>query len=290
MRVVSFMNMKGGVGKTTLAVNVAFNLAALHDKRVLMVDVDPQFNASQYLLQDDRYLRHTHDSSKGTIKDIFVPRASGAVRTTVGRATTRKKMELSDCAMTIYDGQKSGFARSGKGRLDLIPSTLDLVEVQNSPRQTEAKLAHYLKEKAAHYDYVIIDCPPTISIFTEAAILASDMYVVPIRPDPLSVLGLPLLERYIQDYTVDTGQKVKQVGIIFSLVRTPTPKAMKTLMADLRKQRGSLVFKDESTVSTHVSESVEHHRPVVYFNRASSKIKSQFLDITTEFLKRTSGA
>ncbi|MER9748876.1 ParA family protein [Mesorhizobium sp. M0140] len=288
MEVVSFMNMKGGVGKTTLAVNVAFTLAAVHEKRVLMVDVDPQFNATQYLVQDDRYLSHISDNSKGTIRDVFVPRSLGAVNTTTGLAKpqNKAKMDLSACILTIYDGAKPGFARGGKGRLDLLPSTLDLVEIQTSPRKTEDKLKHYLKEKAAHYDYVILDCPPTISIFTEAAILASDKYVVPMRPDPLSVLGLPLLERYIHDYTADAGQKLEQIGIIFSLVRTPTPTAMKNIMNDLRKARKSAVFESMSTLSTHVAESVEYHRPMIYFNKASSKVKEQYLKITAEFLKR----
>jgi chromosome partitioning protein len=291
MQVVAFMNMKGGVGKTTLAVNIAFTLAAIHDKRVLMVDVDPQFNATQYLVQDDRYLAHINDAAKGTIRDIFVPRNPGPVRTVAGgtRAQSRAKMDLADCTLTIYDGARPGYARGGRGRLDIIPSTLELVEVQNSPRQTEAKLANYLKEKASHYDYVLLDCPPTISIFTEAAILASDKYVVPIRPDPLSVLGLPLLERYIADYTVDAGKKLEQVGLIFSLVRSPAPNTMKNVMAELRKRRRGAAFEAISTVSTHVAESVEAHRPLIYFNKASSKLKEQYLKISLEFLKRTGG-
>lgn len=90
-------------------------------------------------------------------------------------------MSLSDCSLSIFK------ASSGHGKLDLIPSTLDLVEVQNSPRQTENRLKSYINEKAVNYDFVILDCPPTISIFTEAAILASDWYIAPIKLDPLSV-------------------------------------------------------------------------------------------------------
>ena len=67
MQIVSFINMKGGVGKTTLAVNVAYGLASLHRKNVLIVDGDPQFNATQYLLETDAYLQHTEDPAKGTV-------------------------------------------------------------------------------------------------------------------------------------------------------------------------------------------------------------------------------
>ncbi len=71
MQVISFMNMKGGVGKTTLAVNIAYGLALLHKKNVLIVDADPQFNATQYLLKIDTCLAHVEDPKKGTLKDIW---------------------------------------------------------------------------------------------------------------------------------------------------------------------------------------------------------------------------
>src|SRR5436853_301569 len=99
MKVISFVNMKGGVGKTTLAVNIAYGLASQHRKSILLVDGDPQFNATTYLLEDQRYLRHLQDPSKGTLKEIFVPRVPGPVSTTVGkaRAVDRRRMPLSDC-------------------------------------------------------------------------------------------------------------------------------------------------------------------------------------------------
>jgi chromosome partitioning protein len=240
VQVISFMNMKGGVGKTTLAANVAYGLAAIHDKKVLVVDVDPQFNATQCLVQDEAYLKHLHNPDKATIKDIFMPQNMPPVKTTTGagRLITKKKIALTDCTLPIYNGvHPPSFANGGKGKLDIIPSTLELVEVQNSPWQTEVKLKTFLNEKCTGYDYVIIDCPPTISIFTEAAILASDKYVVPIKPDPLSVLGLPLLERYISDYTADAGKTLVSVEIIFTLVRKPSPAVMKSLMEELRRSR-----------------------------------------------------
>ena len=66
MQVISFMNLKGGVGKTTLAVNVGYGLAYFHKKNILIVDADPQFNATQYLLRDKAYLAHLNDEKKGT--------------------------------------------------------------------------------------------------------------------------------------------------------------------------------------------------------------------------------
>jgi chromosome partitioning protein len=175
-KVVSFINMKGGVGKTTLAVNVAYAMAWYHSKKVLIVDADPQFNATQYLMDDDAYLAHIENPAKNTIHDIFQPRRPGHVSTVRGtaRAQNKTKMQLSSCICRI--------ATRANGFLDLIPSTLNLIDLEMAQRTTENRLKKFLKETASHYDYVIIDCPPTVSLFTQAAILASDMYLVPIKP------------------------------------------------------------------------------------------------------------
>src|SRR5260370_38224840 len=102
MQVVSFMNMKGGVGKTTLAVNVAYALAYKHNKQVLIVDGDPQFNATQCLLDDDEYLAHIN--SKRTLRDIFLPRRAGPVSTTAGIAKPagKAKIALAECTVEIF--------------------------------------------------------------------------------------------------------------------------------------------------------------------------------------------
>lgn len=282
MQVISFMNMKGGVGKTTLAVNVAYALAYFHKKNVLIVDGDPQFNASQYLMSTQAYLEHLNDPKKGTLKDIFVPRRAGPVNTVTGTTKTinKSKMSLAACTCSIFDGGQ------GRGKLDLIPSTLSLIEIETSKRGTETKLKNYLKEKATAYDYVIIDCPPTISIFTQAAILASDKYIVPIKPDPLSVVGLPLLERWLEEYTDDAGIKVTPVGLVFSLVRGPLPAAMREAMAEVRAERKDEVFSDFLSQATAVAQSVDAHEPIFLFRR-NAKTAHQIRAITDEFVART---
>src|SRR5665213_2104020 len=247
MQVISFMNMKGGVGKTTLAVNVAYALAYFHKLKVLIVDGDPQFNASQYLMSTQAYLDHLSDPKKGTLKDIFVPKRPGPVNTFTGTAKSinKSKIGLGACTCSIFNGGE------GRGKLDLVPSTLSLIEIETSKRGTESKLKNYLKEKATGYDYVIIDCPPTISIFTQAAILASDKYLVPIKPDPLSVVGLPLLERWLSDYLYRSGLEIDSLGLVFTMVRGATPKRMKEVMADTRAQRKGAVF------TAHLSEATD---------------------------------
>ena len=146
----------------------------------------------------------------------------------------------------------------------------------------------YLQEKASSYDYVLIDCPPTISIFTQAAVLASDKYLVPIKPDPLSVIGLPLLERWLDEYTDDAGKEITSVGLVFTLVRGPIPKRMAQVMEELRQERQDDVFQSSLSQGAAVAQSVEAHQPVFTF-KPGSKTATQILHITQEFLNRTSG-
>jgi chromosome partitioning protein len=282
-QVVSFINMKGGVGKTTLAVNVAYGLAYSHKKKVLIVDADPQFNATQYLLEDKRYLKHIKDE-KCTLRDVFIRRA-GRVDTVSGKAPKhdKGKISLAKASLNIFDGG------AGRGKLDLIPSTLQLMEIETSKRGTENNLRRFLADQAKGYDYVIIDCPPTISIFTQAAILASDRYLVPIKPDPLSVIGLPLLERWLEEFTEDNGKDLKSVGLVFTLVRGPLPRRMKEVMEELRSNRNDQVFKTSLSQAACVAKSVEVHKPI-FLSDKSHKTAGQVLAITQEFLDRTTGA
>ena len=282
MQVISFINMKGGVGKTTLATNVAYGLAFQHKKKVLIVDSDPQFNASQYLMPDDDYLAHTTDKKKRTVRDIFVPRQAPPVRTVAGpgKVTNNAKMPLASCSFRVYEGTV--------GLLDLIPSTLELMDIETSKRGTENRLRGYLSLVAQSYDYVIIDCPPTMSIFTQSAILASQKYLVPIKPDPLSVTGLPLLERWLDEFQEEQGMELENVGLVFTMVRGPVPKAMAAVIDDLRQRRKGQVFTSYLSQGTAVAEAVEVHQPLCRFKRG--KAADQMTAITAEFLHRTSGS
>jgi cellulose biosynthesis protein BcsQ len=116
------------------------------------VDADPQFNATQYLLSANTYLKHLKDEKKGTLRDIFVPRRPGSVNTVMGNAKSinKAKLSLSACSCPIYS------PGPGQGKLDLVPSTLQLIDIEASKRGTETKLKSYLRKKATGYDYVII--------------------------------------------------------------------------------------------------------------------------------------
>ena len=279
MQVVALMNMKGGVGKTTLAMNIACSLAYTFGKRVLLIDVDPQFNATQSLVRNQTYLAHIGDE-KPTILDIFLPNRPGAVRTVSGTSTpSRGSISLSECLLNVVGSLANG------GRLDIIPSRLALIEVQESQRQTETLLRRFIHEKAQGYDYVFLDCPPTISVFTQAVFLASDKYLVPLKPDPLSVIGLPLLERWLNDYSQITGHNVAKVGLVFTMVTNPHPTQMREVMSQIRVQRRDEVFDAVLSQSTQIASSVSPQMPVS-IRKPRSNAAREVTMIAREFLTR----
>ncbi len=277
--IISFINMKGGVGKTTLTVNIGYALAYIHKKNVLLIDCDPQFNASTYLMKETEYIEYSKDRNKRTILDIFVPDRIGSISTVQGKTKAAKKgtLKLSSCIFNIY---------KKAGNFDLIPSSLEFMQLETSQRGTENRLHNFIKEKCGAYDYILIDCPPTISIFTQAGIIASEKYLVPLKPDPLSTMGLPLLERWLEVFTESLGTELEPLGMVFCNVRSPQPRNMKDVMNDLRSKRSGEIFNDHLTQSTKIAESVEAHKPIFLYDK-NSKWANELLSITEEFLKRT---
>jgi len=260
VKVISLINMKGGVGKTTLAVNIAYALAYFYNKKILIIDVDPQFNATQYLMKEADYIKHIK-KGKLTILDIFKERPETVPSVVLGaRKEKIPKLSLKNIVVHIYRNEKTG------AKLDLIPSTLQLMELDQSARGTEFKLKRFVDKVKNAYDYIFIDCPPTLSIFTLSAYLASDAILVPIKPDILSTIGLPLLERAIQEYEQNYGIEVRQLWIVFTMVDKRT-NLMKRQMKEISQSR--VVFKNYLRQSIRVAEAVKNNEPLFLSKRAS---------------------
>lgn len=207
MRKISFINMKGGVGKTTLSTNVAHCLATRDNFKVLVVDIDPQFNATQCFFSGDTYVEYLKNQGR-TILDLF--QGNVAKISTVTGVVGGDKITYSDIVpYKVSDN------------LYILPGNLNLFQIEISAGSgKENRLKKYLDEidKTFNFDYVIIDTPPTPSIWMISALLASDYYIIPVKPDPLSYTGIGLLQNIIKQKKDDLDLNIQCMGVVLTMV------------------------------------------------------------------------
>nr|MDT0660558.1 ParA family protein [Micromonospora sp. DSM 115978] len=230
MNVVSVINYKGGVGKTTLTANLGAELAA-RGRRVLLIDLDPQASLTFSFFQPAQWEREL--AEERTILQWF-----GSVLAH-GPTDPLEKYVLTPPVVNELIG------RTGDGRLDLVASHLMMVDVDldfaaelggsrfqhGSPRYLplHRALADELAGDAfAGYDTVLIDCPPNFTMVTRTGIVASDYLLVPARPDYLSTLGIDYLRKKVSELTRDynrvAGASVPRInptilGVVFTMVQ-----------------------------------------------------------------------
>lgn len=212
MSVISLINMKGGVGKTTLAINIADCLASRHDKKVLLLDVDPQFNCTQSLMNPKKYVKHLKEN-KDTIINVF-ERIKRPVANSVNGIGVQDSKALEDIELVKV-----------RPNLYLLPGSLELYRMEMSPGEgREYKLLRYIEAIKEKYeiDITIIDTPPTPSIWMTSALLASDNYLIPVKPDPMSFTGIDLLESIIEDKRTNLDLKIKCLGLVLTMVEDGT--------------------------------------------------------------------
>ena len=278
MKVISFVNMKGGVGKTTLAVNIADFLANRHAKEVLLIDVDPQFNATQCLINGDAYIEYINAGGT-TIKDVFNSRKASSV-SVVGGITKKEPIPFSD--IIPY--------KTARG-YDLIPSQLDLFRFEMAPGQgTENRLKNYLNhiKETGKYDICIIDCPPTPSVWMTSALIASDFYLIPSKPDPISMTGLDLLEGIIRERKDNYGCSCKCAGLVLTIAETSTnvyKNAVQYFSNDPKWK--DLLYR--SPIPKRVDVAKRQLDGVFISDIDDAMLKSYFSSVTQEFLKRVEG-
>lgn len=230
--VVSFLNMKGGVCKTTLCKEMALFLSEEKGKRILVIDIDPQSNCTQSFFE--RY--HVLDIDEGEVirEKKSLPSINNIFSTSKARL---KEIELKDVIYKLSE------------RLHLIPGDLDTVfmERETGTGAAEQKLVNFINKfnLRDEYEYIFIDCPPTYSFYTVSALLSSDFYFVPLKPDAYSLLGLDLLERVVSDlresYETNFNTKpIYNLGIVFTMIGGSAFKGFERNMQQIKE-----VFEDK---------------------------------------------
>jgi chromosome partitioning protein len=226
-RKISFLNYKGGVGKTSLIVNTAACLAKL-GKRVLLCDFDTQSNASIWLMRLERWNKLNADGT-GEIYSIFEP-AKDQV----------KDLVLRD----VVEGKSGEKLLPG---LDLIPTTFNLVDLEGEYRGDPKRPAYlvFQEQLAAiehNYDFVLFDCPPNILRASQCGVFASNEIYVPANPDALSLIGFTLLIEKLQKFhalsasfrRTSMGPAAQVQGVIMNSIKTGTDIEVPKMRMQLR--------------------------------------------------------
>jgi chromosome partitioning protein len=274
--VTSMINMKGGVGKTTLSFNLAWYSAWKKDLKVLAVDLDPQANMSQYFLGAKKYLKYLH-SRKKTVVEIFEQFSAPSLGINSPSLVDPKDVIVSLKKWT--DGSL----------IDLIPSRLELSWTLKNPTEKAHLLPKFLANIADRYDLIIIDCAPTESILTAAAYRSSRYIFVPVKPEFLATIGLPLLARSLQEFRlIYQDQALDMAGIIFNDARrsnTP-PEQLESIkeVTQLALANGWNVFQNRAYHSDSYPAGSRDGNPIFLTPYARDYVKGEFHKVADEFL------
>jgi chromosome partitioning protein len=270
------LNMKGGVAKTTLAVNIAGAFAKLHDLNVLLIDLDPQYNATQYLVNMERHPEYV-EGDEPTILDVICGEFKIPSVLNGQKVGGKDYVTIDDLTRTLYKNKE------GDGKLDLIPSTLHLINAEGTGRGFEHNLQNFVKKIHEKYHYIIIDCPPTYSMFMLSGFLASDYYLVPLKPDPLSTLGITLLETVLKANSKIYEKVIEPIGVVFTMVRQTREmdNVMETVKATSVGKR--YIFKNSLSMGTAVAEASSRNKLLFEFER-SQKQGQEIRKITRELI------
>lgn len=269
---ISVFNMKGGVGKTTLTVQLAWHMMSQMDKRVLVVDLDPQSNASQYLMGPEMYMEYIN-CGKPTTLDLFEVYSKVNAEQII-----HTPEEFIYGVRTVHDA-----------KLDLVPASLKLSTILKNPRGKEHALEGFLSQARDYYDVILIDCPPTESMFTIAAYRASQFILVPVKPEFLSTVGLPLLTESTKQFKLEYDRDdLKVAGIVFNNVTSNDSESIES-KREIRKFAQDYhwhVFDEEISFSQSYLRSVRSISSIMETKYAQKGTQDEFTAFAEAFARR----
>ena len=255
MRTIAIVNQKGGVGKTTTTINLAAALT-LHGKRVLILDLDPQGNASTGLgvMRADR---------NQTSYDLLVD-----------------EVDIED---TIHE--------TSVPNLQLIPSDMDLsgaeLELSDAEGRT-TRLKTALAGLSPKPDYVLIDCPPSLSLLTVNALAASDSVLVPLQCEFYALEGLSQLLKTVEMAKANINSSLIIEGVMLTMYDARN-RLSAQVAADVRKHLGRAVFKTLIPRNVRIAEAPSYGRPVLMYDRHCAGSVA-YMELAKEILSRRKSA
>ena len=251
-KVITVTNQKGGVGKTTTSINVAFYLAK-SGKRTLLIDFDPQGNASSGLGVSKEDLEHT-------ISDVLL----GTI----------------DANQAIY---KTDFKH-----LDLIPSTPQLADIEVKIANAQNRfilLRSAIKSISDNYDYIIIDSPPSLSLLTVNSMIAANYILLPVQTEFYALEGVAQLLETMKLVKKVANPNLSILGVLATMYDKRTSLSSQVL-AEIKKYFKELTFKTTIPRNIRLAEAPSHGAPIGKYDAFSRGAKA-YKQLTQEILERT---
>lgn len=283
---IAIVNMKGGVGKTTTTVNLATCLAKEHGRRVLLVDLDTQINATLSVMPPLHFakLRKENRTIKQLIHQNLQP-------DTTPNIPIQTIIQHNICQVNGLDLLPGNIELYN----DFLVATLLASQSSNTRQDFEKNwkkleddlVRSILQPVEKDYDFILLDFPPGDYLLTRSGIIASDFYLIPAKPEPLSVVGIGILEGHLKKLKQSDRTNISLLGIVFFSLGHATnmaPKVKNRLSDEFGQDK---IFDTEIPRNVDVAKAVDEFQPVVLTEPNATGAKA-FAALTEEFLQKLS--
>jgi chromosome partitioning protein len=250
-KIIAIANQKGGVGKTTTTINLAASLGVL-EKKILLIDADPQANASSGLGINVEEVKHgTYQVLEHTIS------------------------------------AKDAVLKTASPNLDIIPAHIDLVAIEIElidKQEREYMLKKALADLKKDYDYILIDCAPSLGLITLNSLVAADSVIIPIQCEYFALEGLGKLLNTIKSIQSIHNPKLDIEGLLLTMFDSRL-RLSNQVVEEVRKHFSSMVFDTIIRRNTRLGEAPSYGESIIAYD-ATSKGAINYLNLANEFLKK----